>query len=195
MPEFSFKRRLIEQAQIKKNHRVLDLGCGTATLTILIKRLHPEVEVFGLDSDPKILEIGRAKIARACLDIILERGMASDLPHPDGSFDRILSSMLFHHLTLENKSHTLKEAFRVLRHGGELHVVDFGKPINAFMYLISLVMRRFEETAEHFKGLLPKMFQDAGFSQVEELARYATIFGTLSLYKARKLKVIEHSTK
>src|SRR5688500_17519207 len=37
MPEYAFKLRLIEQARIKSNHFVLDLGCGTGTLTRLIK--------------------------------------------------------------------------------------------------------------------------------------------------------------
>jgi len=54
------------------------------------------------------------------------------------------------------------------------------------MYLISLVVRHLEETRDNIDGLLPEMFQKAGFEKVEETARFMTIFGTLSLYRARK---------
>ena len=186
MPEAALKRQLVEQAQIRPGHRVLDLGCGTATLTVLIKRLHPGAEVVGLDGDQEILEIARAKVARAGLDIALEQGMAFALPYPVSSFDRVLSSMVFHHLARENKARTLQEVFRVLRPGGELHVVDFGRPHNALTGLISLVMRRLEETSDNIKGLLPEMMRRAGFEEVGEAARHTTVFGTICLYRARR---------
>ena len=186
MRDAVFKRRLVEQARIEKGHRVLDLGCGTATLTVLIKKTHPQAEVFGLDGDPKILAIARAKVAEAGLGITLAQGMAFELPYPDTSFERVFSSLLLHHLTRENKGQTLTEVFRVLRHSGELHVAEFGKPHNALMYLISLIMRRLEETSDNVMGLLPDMIGKVGFEQVQETARYMTIFGTLSFYSARK---------
>ena len=40
-----------------RGKRVLDLGCGMATLMIQIKRAHPEAEVVGIDVDLKIAEI------------------------------------------------------------------------------------------------------------------------------------------
>ncbi|MBI3998708.1 MAG: methyltransferase domain-containing protein [Armatimonadetes bacterium] len=184
--EFTFKPRLIQQARIQPGHRVLDLGCGTATLAILIKKAHPDAEVVGLDGDPKVLEIARAKITRARLAVALDRGMAFDLPYRDGSFDRVFASLLFHHLTREDKQRTAREVFRILRPGGELHVADLGPPDGALMALISLVMRRLEEAGDTIGGLLPGMFRDAGLDEVVEPARFRTVFGTLRLYRARK---------
>lgn len=189
MPEQSFKRRLIEQARIMSNHRVLDLGCGTVTLSLLIKKIHPEAEVIGMDGDPKILEIAKRKTHEAGLDISFNRGMAFDLPYPDAFFDRVLTSLVLHHLTHENKALTLNEVRRVLRTGGELHIADFGKPHNALMYAASLPWRVFDgfgTTADNVKGALPEMMSRAGFIEVHESARYMTLFGTLSLYVARK---------
>lgn len=78
MREAAFKRRLVEQARIESGHHVLDLGCGTATLTILVKQAHPDAEVVGLDGGQRILDIARARIAKAGLAIALDRGMAYD---------------------------------------------------------------------------------------------------------------------
>ncbi len=166
--ESTFKPKLVEQTRIEKGLRVLDLGCGTATLTILIKKTHPEAEVVGLDADSKILEIAKSKVAETGLDITLDHGTAFKLPYPDSSFGCVVSSMVFHHLTRENKVRSLREVFRVLKSGGELHVADLGKPQNALMQLASVIFGRLEETSENIKGLLPEMFRNAGFEQVEE---------------------------
>ncbi len=184
--EEKFKRRLIAQADIQPGYRVLDLGCGTATLTIMIKQAHPDAEVVGIDGDPQVLDIGRVKAAKVGVDIILDHGMAFQLPYPEHSFDRVLSSLVFHHLTTENKHRTLSEIVRVLKPGGELHVVDFGKPHNAYARLIAPIIWRLEQAADNVKGRLPEMCRQVGLDRAEETARYTTPFGTLSLYHAWK---------
>ena len=47
--EMTFKTRLMKRARIQAGQRVLDLGCGTGTLSVLVKRTHPDAEVVGLD--------------------------------------------------------------------------------------------------------------------------------------------------
>lgn len=186
MREETFKRRLIGQAQIQAGHRVLDVGCGTGTLTILIKQLHPAAEIVGVDGDPRVLQIATVKAIQTGASIGWNYGMAFDLPYPGGSFDRVLTSLVLHHLTHQNKRRTFREVLRVLRPGGEFHIVDFGKPHTPAMRLIALVISRLEETADNLKGLLPVMLDDAGFVQAEEVAHAATIVGPLSLYRAKK---------
>ncbi|MBI2852405.1 MAG: methyltransferase domain-containing protein [Chloroflexi bacterium] len=184
--EATFKRHLVQQASIKEGDRVLDLGCGTATLTVMIKQAQPGAEVVGLDADPEVLRIGRSKAAKARVDIAFNLGTAFSLPYRDRSFDRVVSSLVFHHLSTENKRAAFSESVRVLRPGGELHVADFGKPHNTRMRLVSLAMRRFEKTPDNIQGRLPQLFRDAGFEGVAETARYSTIFGTLSFYSGKR---------
>lgn len=115
MREDEFKGRLVKNANIQAGHRVLDFGCGTATLTLMVKKAYPQAEVVGIDEDGKILAIADAKVKRAGLSVILDKGMAYDLPYENGSFDRVLSSLVMHHLSTENKRRTFAEVRRVLR--------------------------------------------------------------------------------
>lgn len=189
MRETTFKTQLVKQADIRPGQRVLDLGCGTATLTLLVKELYPKAEVIGLDGDPEVLQIAKNKAAEARLAIQLDQGLSYELPYPDNTFDRVLSSLLFQHLTRENKIRSLKEVFRVLKSGGELHIVDWGKPQNAVMRIAFLsiqLLDRFETTSDNADGLLPHMMLEAGFVHVQETVRFSTVYGTLSLYQARK---------
>ena len=50
--EATFKTLLVEQADIRAGHRVLDLGCGTGTLTMMLKRRQPAAAIVGIDGDP-----------------------------------------------------------------------------------------------------------------------------------------------
>ncbi|MGI9067977.1 MAG: methyltransferase domain-containing protein [Pyrinomonadaceae bacterium] len=95
MREKRFKSDLVEQAQVSNGSRVLDDGCGTGTLAIKTKKLHPETEVVGIDADSMILGIARAKAAKVGVNLTLDQGMADQLPYADSSFDRVLSKSVF----------------------------------------------------------------------------------------------------
>lgn len=186
MHEAKFKGRLIAQARIGERDRVLDVGCGTGTLSPMVKRARPEAEAVGLDGDAKVLEIARRKAAQAGVELMLDQGMSYQLPYPDASFDRVLSSMMLHHLTTLHKSRTLREVFRILRPGDELHVVDFGPPRSIYSSLVARLTARMEQGAVNIQGLLPEMFREAGFAEVSETGHFMTIAGALSFYRAQK---------
>lgn len=186
MREETFKKRLISQSGFNGEYRVLDLGCGTGTLTILVKQLYPQVDLIGLDGDSQVLDIARSKANSRNISIQWDLGMAYDLPFEDNSFDRVLSSLMIHHLTTENKRLAFKEVFRVLKPNGEFHLADFGTPHNPLMNFVTLYMSKLEETADNFRGHLPSMMREAGFPIIEEREHFSTAFGPLTLYSARK---------
>jgi ubiquinone/menaquinone biosynthesis C-methylase UbiE len=184
----TMKRRLITQARIAPGHDVLDLGCGTGTLALLIKEMHPEANVSGVDIDPRILTIARRKIAAVGVDIRIVQGSATVPPLPPASFDRVLSTLVLHHLTTSQKRAALAAVCRLLRPGGELHVADWGKPQNALMRLAALSFRisdSADTTGANLRGELPGLIAGVGFSDVSEIEHRMTPFGTLTYLRAR----------
>ncbi len=188
--ESAFKPALIAQANLQAGERVLDLACGTATLTLLAKRAQAAAEVHGIDGDAGILKIAADKAQREGLSINLQQGLADALPYADAHFDRAMSSLFFHHLTRDTKRAAFAELHRVLKPGGELHVADWGKasdPLMRAAFFGIQLLDGFTTTADNVRGLLPTLIQEAGFVDVSETQRFSTIFGTMSLYRARKL--------
>lgn len=184
MGEETFKRQLVLQANIQPNMKVLDLGCGTGTLTLMLKHVQPEARITGLDGDPQVLKLARQKSGG--INIQWDEGLAFFLPYPDACFDRVVTSLVIHHLTTENKKHTFKEIYRVLRPGAELHILDFGPPHSILTRFMTIYMRRLEEVADNFDGLIPRFVWEAGFNSISEVGHFVTIFGPLSLWRAIK---------
>ena len=187
MREERFKLRLIQQADVRPGMRVLDLGCGTGTLTSMIKQSQREAEVIGIDPDPAVLVQARAKAARAGGEIVFDQGFASDLPYLNCSFDRVLASMMIHHLASDAKRRAFAEVLRVLRPGGQFHIVDFGPARSFAMRMMASIMRRLEETEDNFAGRLPGMLAEAGFQDVREAGSLATALGPLTFLRAIRL--------
>jgi ubiquinone/menaquinone biosynthesis C-methylase UbiE len=177
-------RPLVDQARIQPHQRVLEIGCGTANLAILIKRLHPGAEVIGIDPDPKALARAKRKAGREALSMQLHRGFAEELPYPDASFDRVLSALMFHHLGTEEKEKTLHEARRVLKPGGSLHLVDFGGEQVRSDGFNARLHHRSERLRTNFGDRMPTLMREAGFADPTEVAHRVTIAGRFTYYRA-----------
>ncbi len=188
MREETFKLYLVKNAGLMPGQQVLDLGCGTGTLTILLKQYQPDAIITGLDGDPHILQIARRKAAGAGLDIQWQEGLAFDLPYPPNSFDRVISCLVIHHLTAQNKVKAFREVMRILKPGAEFHILDFGNPSDPVMRSLSFFVAHLEEAADNIRGRIPAMLQEAGFSEVEIKARFKTIFGELVHFQLVKNK-------
>jgi ubiquinone/menaquinone biosynthesis C-methylase UbiE len=194
LKEEALKRRLIAQAALKAGMRVLDLGCGTASLSLLIKQCLPDVELHALDADEGALGLARAKAKEAGLEIHFHQGYAQDVTHASppveaGTFDRILSSLVFHHLRREDKQRALSQAFELLKPGGELHIADWGRPrdpLQRLAFLSVQLLDGFETTQDSVKGIIPQLMKRAGFTAVEETRRDRTLYGTHSLYRGQR---------
>ncbi|HRJ30977.1 MAG TPA: methyltransferase domain-containing protein [Cyclobacteriaceae bacterium] len=189
MPERKFKKALIDKMRIERGYRVLDFGCGSLTLSLMAAQMYPEAEYYGVDIDEKILAIASRKMAAANKHVLIQHYDGTKLPYPDNYFDRVMSSLVFHHLTLRQKYAVLEDIYRILKPGGEVHIADFGQPSNVLQrigfYTVQL-LDGFETTNDSVKNTLPKALKENDFSDVEEKGVFKTLVGTVRLVKAVK---------
>ncbi len=187
--ERTFKQALIRQANIEPGQHVLDLACGTGTLSIWIKEAYPQTDVLGVDGDSAVLSLAARKAERAAVSVQFDEAMSYDLPYPDAHFDRVVSSLFFHHLSWEDKGRTVQEIYRILRPGAQLHVADWGKATNIVtrgLFVSIQLLDGFKNTQDNVTGKLTELFEHAGFVEVSQRQTFSTIFGTMALYSAVK---------
>jgi len=188
MRERAWRGRLVRDVLEGGPTKVLDLGCGTGTLTVALEAAAPRLSVTGVDGDPEVLDRARAK-AGAGSSIEWVQALAGALPFEDASFDRVVSSLLFHHLVPDVKRAALAEARRVLRPGGRMHVADWGRPRDPAMAAAFFALRvvdGFENTRDHATGAFTAMLADAGFGDVRVEDRLRTAWGSLEMLSARE---------
>ncbi len=151
-------REVIDLLALTGGEQVLDVGCGTGTLTCAIaKQLNSGCgAVIGVDAATRMLEVARRKAAG--MDCIrFEAEIAESLPYRDESFDRFASTFFFHHVNFQLKQRTLSELWRTLRPGGWGVIVDVDVPRNLFGRLCAwsgYVLFQQDEIIENIKGVL-----------------------------------------
>lgn len=176
---------LIEQAELEDGHRVLEIGCGTGNLTIRAKRARPAAELVGSDPDPLALARAERK-AHGLNGIRFDHGYAQKLPYRDGEFDRVLSSMMLHHLAPEVKADAAAEVLRVLRPGGRLHIVDVGGDMTAADGLVARRALRSGHIADNLGDRIPLLLRTAGFECTEVGTQRLRLLGRVTYYRATR---------
>ncbi len=180
---------LVQAIDPKDGERILDVGCGTGTLAILIKQHAPNSTVVGIDPDPEILEIAAAKARAAKVDIDLRLGFARDAANVAGTarFDKVTSSLVFHQVPLPEKERGLAAMRDALGPGGSIHIADYGEQRGWLMRGLFRIVQHvdgYENTQPNADGILPKLITAVGFRDLDERC-VATPTGSISVFRAR----------
>lgn len=163
-----FRRKQIALIGLKEGEKVLDVGCGTGSLSILAKLAVGDTgQVCGIDIAPKMTAQAIKKSGKYKLDIEFQTASIADLPYPDAGFDVVLSSLMFHHLPVDVKKEGLREIRRVLKSEGRFFLADFCTPsfISAPLMFLLLVWQK--STSYQLFGRLPALIRESGFGSVK----------------------------
>ena len=164
-PNENWNREVVIKAVTGSPNKIIDLGCGTGSTTIMLKQAFPKAEVIGLDLSPQMLVMSEYKAQQAGLDIQWTHGLAEATNFADGEFDVVTASLLFHETPSHVAQAILKEAFRLLKPGGQVIILDgHQKTLRNTTWLADI----FEEPyiREYAAGSVDAWLGKAGFSQV-----------------------------
>ncbi|MFB8201152.1 class I SAM-dependent methyltransferase [Kitasatospora purpeofusca] len=175
---------------------VVDVGCGTGSLAVLLNRVEPRATVIGVDPDPEALAVARRKAAAAAVEggtpggtTEWRVGMGDDVAAivGAGTADTVVSSLVLHQCPVPMKRAVLAAMHETLRPGGKLVIADYGKQRTAAMRLAFRFVQLADgkaDTQPNADGVLPRLIAEAGFENVRENETVATLTGSLSLYVA-----------
>lgn len=189
MPEKRIRTRLMDLLDPRDDQFILEFGFGTGQNILLAYHRNPKVKLAGVDVDPKVRQIALDKLEKYGIRQKLDLYDGRILPYPDKSFDKVVSSLVFHHLENEKKLSSLKEIHRVLKPNGCLIIGDWGAPRSKTMRMVFYIVQfvdGFKTTSDNIRGLLPCHIKNAGFKNVAEVDFINTAIGTYSYYQATK---------
>jgi ubiquinone/menaquinone biosynthesis C-methylase UbiE len=170
---------------------IVDVGCGTGSLALLLGRVEPRARIVGLDPDPEVLAVARRKSDAAEATVQWCLGMGDALVESLGanSVNTVVSSLVLHQCPLPMKRAVLASMFVVLRPGGKLVIADYGLQRTTLMRLLFRIVQLAdgkEDTQPNADGAIPELMSEAGFREVREVEVVPTVSGSISVYVACK---------
>lgn len=185
--ERTWRRALVEQIAPGGGDVIVDVGCGTGTLAVLLKRRAPGARVIGIDPDPAALAIAARKAGAAGVEIEWRQGFARDAAAAlgPGGADKAVSSLVFHQVPVPEKRAGLLAMFDAVRPGGEVHVADYARqrgPLRRALFTTIGMLDGFANTRPNARGMLEALLTEMTGSAVGPRRVVDTVTGAISLF-------------
>jgi len=187
--ERTWRRAFIKQIAPAPRDVILDVGCGTGTLAVMLAQICPGASVYGIDPDPDILSRAELKARSAGVLVHFAKGYAQETAAAGVRPNKIVSSLVLHQVPLAGKRSAVLSAFAALRSGGEFHMADYGEqksPLMRFAFRQVQALDGYANTQPNVDGILPALMAEAGFCGIETTQVIPTPTGAISLYRAHR---------
>ena len=123
--EKKLRQMEIKLAQLMPADKVLEIGCGTGTLTLAAKaQVGSSGEAVGIDIAPEMVAVANHKATRKGVDVSFRVGSIASIPFPDNRFDVVMCSFMIFHMPEDVRKKGFTEIYRVLKSGGHLFILD-----------------------------------------------------------------------
>ncbi len=160
-------RRVVRAAKLSPGEAVLDVGCGTGTLGLMMEEaVGVSGRVEGIDASPEMIVEARKKVEKNGSGSRFQIALVEEIPFQDDTFDVVVSTFMFHHLPDGLKRDGLAEIRRVLKPDGRFLLVDFSADNQS---LVGHLLSIFGGHSHGGDGDLISMIEDAGFANVRRL--------------------------
>ncbi len=167
--EARLRQRTVELARLKPGDNVLEVGCGTGSLTLAAKRqVGSSGEVVGIDIAPEMVAVATRKAARRNVGATFQVGSIADLAFPENRFDVVLCSFMIFHMPEEVRTRGFAQVHRVLKPGGHLFILDAAQTDR---------QRRRSAKMHDVRELVPVLAQHR-FGEIETKETEFVLFGT-----------------
>lgn len=187
--ERTWRAAFLRQVAPNPGEMILDVGCGTGTLAIMLKRLCPGCHVIGLDPDPEVVRIAARKAARAGVSVEWRNGFATDASAFNAAADKAVSSLVFHQVPMAGKRAGIAGMFDAVRPGGEVHIADYASQRGLMSILYRLTVQQIDgmaDTQPNAEGVLEVTLSDQSGFPVQATRVIRTPTGAISLFKVQK---------
>lgn len=189
--ETLWRNAVVDALRPADGETIVDIGAGTGSLALLIKKTAPGAHMVAVDPDPEVRKLGEAKARAAGAQIEYVTAMGGDgiALVPDGHADGVTCTLVLHQCPMPAKRAIIANAARLLRPGGRLILGDYGSQPNLLMrlgFLTVQLLDGFEATGQNLRGAIPSLLAECGFLPPQVRAQIRTPTGAITVWRAEK---------
>lgn len=183
----------ISVMSLRRDSKVLDVGCGTGFAVLQLAALVPEGKSCGIDISRGMIGQAQAKIPEDLSERVeFCEGSSDQIPYPDESFDNLLCTNSFHHYP--DPINALKEMQRVLRSGGRIVILENAPDLSWYTWLWDRLLRVMETGHVRYypSRELGDLLRSSGMENVRlchlrnERFKYGKLFASIQIWSGQR---------